>query len=113
MSRKEYAGGPVPRYLLLGAAVFLTAFGLTMVYSASSISALVKEGSLNHYFVRQIIFVLMGAVLAFVAARIDYRRFQGRLAMNTWWAAVGTARSHLRARCRSRWRSQVDIRSGS
>ena len=88
MSRKEYAGGPVPRYLLLGAAVFLTAFGLTMVYSASSISALVKEGSSAHYFLRQIVFVLMGAVLAFVAARIDYRRFQGQLGVQAWWVAV-------------------------
>jgi cell division protein FtsW len=88
MTRKEYAGGAVPRYLLLGAVVFLTAFGLTMVYSASSISALVKEGSSSHYFVRQIAFVLMGTVLAFVAARIDYRRFQGTLGTQAWWAAV-------------------------
>jgi cell division protein FtsW len=89
VNRKEYAGGPVPRYLLLGAAVFLTAFGLTMVYSASSISALVKEGTSTHYFVRQVLFVIMGAALAFIAARIDYRRFQGRLGMQAWWVAVG------------------------
>ncbi len=88
MSRSQYAGGPVPRYLLLGSVVFLTAFGLTMVYSASSISALVKEGSSTHYFLRQIAFVFMGTALAFVATRIDYRRFQGRLGMQAWWAAV-------------------------
>lgn len=88
MSRKEYAGGPVPRYLLLGAALFLTAIGLTMVYSASSISALVKEGSPIHYFLRQIAFVLMGAGLAYIAARIDYRRYQGRMGMQAWWASV-------------------------
>ena len=88
MSRKEFAGGPVPRYLLLGSAVFLTAFGLTMVYSASSVSALVKESSSVHYFVRQLAFVGLGAVLAFIAARFDYRRFQGALGMQAWWASV-------------------------
>ena len=88
MSRKEYAGGPVPRYLLLGAAVFLTMFGLTMVYSSSSISALVKEGSSMYYFLRQLAFVGIGGVLAFAAARFDYRRFQGSLGLQTWWASV-------------------------
>jgi len=88
MSRTEYAGGPVPRYLLLGAAVFLTGFGLTMVYSASSIYALVKEGTSLHYFVRQILFVLLGAALAFAAARFDYRRFQGAIGIQAWWASV-------------------------
>jgi cell division protein FtsW len=89
VSRKEFAGGPVPRYLLLGATVFLTAFGLTMVYSASSVSALVKEGSSIHYFVRQLAFVGLGAILAFAAARFDYRRFQGSLGMQAWWVSIG------------------------
>jgi len=89
VSRREYAGGPVPRYLLLGAAVFLTAFGLTMVYSASSINALVKETSSLHYFVRQLIFVGLGGALAFVAARFDYRRFQGDMGLQAWWVSIG------------------------
>ena len=89
MNRKEFAGGPVPRYLLLGATVFLTAFGLTMVYSASSVSALVKESSSVHYFLRQLAFVGLGGILAVVAARFDYRRFQGALGLQAWWAAIG------------------------
>lgn len=89
MSRKEFAGGPVPRYLLLGATVFLTAFGLTMVYSASSISALVKNGSSTYFFSRQVLFVVLGAALAFIAARFDYRRFQGSLGKQAWWASIG------------------------
>ena len=60
MARKEYAGGPVARYLLLGSAVFLTVFGLVMIYSASSISAYVKEGSATHFFFRQLVFVGLG-----------------------------------------------------
>ncbi len=88
MTRKDFAGGSVPRYLLLGATVFLTAFGLTMVYSASSISALVKEGSSTFFFVRQIAFVAMGSVLALIAARFDYRRFQGFLGQQAWWVSI-------------------------
>lgn len=89
MSAREYAGGSVPRYLLLASAVFLTVFGLVMVYSASSISALVKEGS-SYYFVgKQLVFVLAGVGVAFFASRFDYRRFQGTLGYWAWGTAIG------------------------
>jgi cell division protein FtsW len=89
VSAREYAGGPVARYLLLGSAVFLTVFGLVMVYSASSISALVKEGS-SYYFVgKQLVFVLAGVGVAFIASRFDYRRFQGALGLQAWGVAIG------------------------
>lgn len=89
MKGRRYAGGPVARYLLLGAAVFLTIFGLVMVYSASSISALVKEGSSYYFVIRQAVFVLVAIVVAFAAARFDYRRFQGSLGYQFWGAAIG------------------------
>jgi len=89
MKEHQYAGGPVARYLLLGAAVFLTIFGLVMVYSASSISALVKEGSSYYFVVRQGVFVLLAIVVGFAASRFDYRRFQGALGYQTWYASVG------------------------
>jgi len=89
MARREYAGGSVARYLLLGATVFLTVFGLVMIYSASSISAFVKEGSASHFFVRQLIFVGIGTALAMVISRFDYRRLQGALGYQAWWASVG------------------------
>ena len=88
MKGREYAGGPVARYLLLGAAAFLTIFGLVMVYSASSISALVKEGSPYHFVLRQGVFVLIALVAAFAAARFDYRRFQGALGYQVWIGAI-------------------------
>jgi cell division protein FtsW len=86
---KEYAGGPAARYLLLGAALFLTVFGLVMVYSASSISALVKEGSPYHFAQRQAVFILGGIAVAWIASRFDYRRFRGALGYQTWAVAVG------------------------
>ncbi|HEY5541226.1 MAG TPA: putative lipid II flippase FtsW [Coriobacteriia bacterium] len=87
--RREYAGGPAARYLLLGSALFLTVFGLLMVYSASSISALVKEGSAYYYALRQAIFILVGIAIAWVASRFDYRRFQGWLGYQAWAVAIG------------------------
>jgi cell division protein FtsW len=89
MARKEFAGGPVARYLLLGSTVFLTIFGLVMIYSASSISAYVKEGSASHFFVRQLAFALIGGVIAVVIARFDYRRFNGSLGLQAWYVSVG------------------------
>lgn len=89
MPVREYAGGSVARYLLLGAAVFLTVFGLVMVYSASSISALVKEGSSYYYVLRQLIYVGLGIPIALIASRFDYRRFQGALGIQLWAVTVG------------------------
>jgi cell division protein FtsW len=89
MARKEFAGGAVARYLLLGSTVFLTIFGLVMIYSASSISAYVKEGSASHFFVRQLAFALIGGVLAVVIARFDYRRLNGPLGIQAWYVSVG------------------------
>jgi cell division protein FtsW len=88
MARKPYAGGSVARYLVLGSAVFLTIFGLVMIYSASSISAFVKEGSATHFFVRQLVFVLIGGALATVVAKFDYRRLQGKLGYQAWWVSI-------------------------
>lgn len=86
---KEYAGGPVARYLLLGSAVFLTAFGLVMIYSASSISALVREGSSQYFLIRQAMFVLVGTIACIVTARFDYRLFRERWAQPAWWVSIG------------------------
>ena len=69
MKRKEYAGGPVPRYLMLGSTLFLTIFGLLMIYSASSISAYVKFDTSFHFLIPQAISVVIGVALAVVAAR--------------------------------------------
>ena len=89
MKRPEYAGGASSRFLLMGTTLFLAIFGLVMIYSASSISALVKEGSATHFFVRQLGFVIGGALLAYAASRFDYRRFQGALGKQVWWMTIG------------------------
>jgi cell division protein FtsW len=85
----EYAGGASSRYLLLGATVFLSAFGLVMIYSASSISALVREGSSQHFMLRQALFLLLGVLVCGLTARLDYRLFRDRWAQTVWYGSVG------------------------
>ncbi len=88
MSAKQrpYAGGAGARYLFMGSALFLTALGLVMIYSASSVTATVREGASWHFFARQLGFVAVGAILAALLARFDYRLFRER-ARQVWWGA--------------------------
>ncbi|PKQ17417.1 MAG: putative lipid II flippase FtsW [Actinobacteria bacterium HGW-Actinobacteria-7] len=85
--RRQYAGGVAARYLLLGTALLLLALGLVMVYSASSITASVKEGSDWFYLVRQALFAVGGWGIAMLVARIDYRVLKDRAWM-IWSACI-------------------------
>ena len=78
--KHAYAGGPGARYVLLGAAFYLTAFGLLMIYSASSVTATVREGASWHYLARQLVFIGLSAPIAWFLSRFDYRRLR-----NTSW----------------------------
>jgi cell division protein FtsW len=70
-------GDAVARYLLLGSVLFLTLTGLVMIYSASSVSDLIRHGSSSYHLVRQLAFIGLGLVLALAASRFDYRRLSG------------------------------------
>ena len=85
--RTMYAGGAKPRYLLLGSALFLTVFGLVMIYSASSITAAVKEGQSWHYLARQAITIALGALAAWGISTYDYRRLAAK-SQGIWWGGV-------------------------
>ena len=50
----------------------LTAFGLVMVYSATSARATVGDGQPTYYLIRQVIFAMLGLVALVVAARVPY-----------------------------------------
>jgi cell division protein FtsW len=68
--------------LLLAAVVVLNLFGLVMVLSASTVSALNEHGSSWYYFKRQLLWVGLGTIAMVVALRIDYhhwRRYSGFL----------------------------------
>lgn len=86
-ARPHFAGGASSRYLLLGAAVFLTLYGLVMIYSASFVTAAVKEGASWHFFVRQLAFIALGSAVAWFIARRDYRRLDSE-ALMIWGGGV-------------------------
>jgi len=80
--RPQLAGGPAPRYLLLGATVFLVLAGLVMIFSAAYASDLVRYGTKTHHFVRQLMNVAGGLLVLVVASRFDYRL------LGKYWKAV-------------------------
>lgn len=76
-----------PRLLFLGAVAFLALFGLTMIYSSSSITALSSaDADYNpaFYLQRQLLFGAVGIVLAFVIARFDYHLWVRKLLVVEW-----------------------------
>ncbi|HKT43383.1 MAG TPA: putative lipid II flippase FtsW [Gaiellaceae bacterium] len=62
--------------LLVLVTLALTAFGLIMVYSATSASAALGNGNPTGYLERQGIYAVLGGILLVVAARTDYRRLR-------------------------------------
>jgi len=66
-----------PDALLLGSVAFLCALGLVMVFSASSATAYADFHDTAHYLKRQVAYLLVGLVLAYVVYRLDYRKLRG------------------------------------
>jgi cell division protein FtsW len=77
----------------------LVAFGLVMVYSATSASATVSNADPNSYLKRQAIYATIGLVLLFVFSRVDFRSWRklapllvvGSLALCVAVLILGTA----------------------
>ena len=59
-------------YTLLFTVIFMSCFGLIMVYSASSYVAYTKFGSSFYFFNRQAIFMVLGLIIMFAVSKIDY-----------------------------------------
>src|SRR3982751_1325303 len=59
--------------LLLLVSFVLVAFGLVMVYSATSASAALENGDPAYYVKRQAIYAALGLVLMFVFARVRFQ----------------------------------------
>ena len=80
-----------PRILAIAATIVLVSFGLLMVYSASSITALTSADYGNdptYFLTRQAFSVGIGVVMAIILARIDYRVFTGQAAYLIWGGTV-------------------------
>src|SRR6266404_1018055 len=72
--------GELNSRLLILVTLALVAFGLVMVYSATSAAAAVGGKDPSYYLKRQGIYAALGIVLMMVAQRWDYRRLTARVA---------------------------------
>jgi cell division protein FtsW len=72
MKRDGYADQRLVAFLTLG----LVAFGLVMVYSATSASAALGDGDPMSFLKRQAVYAFVGVVFMVLAARFDYHRLR-------------------------------------
>lgn len=72
---KVFVNSSFVDYSLLFITLFLTAFGLVMIYSTSSYTAELKEGSAWYYLQRQGVFAVLGILLMLFVSKLDYH----------WW----------------------------
>jgi cell division protein FtsW len=73
---KRPAGAQLEYHLLLLVTLALVAFGLVMVYSASSARALLGSDDPAYYLKRQALYAVVGLVALVVLSRTDYRRLR-------------------------------------
>ena len=60
-------------YLILGAILLLSGFGIVMMYSASSIYAMNEFDNYMHFFLRQTKWLIIGTIIMFVLSQMSYR----------------------------------------
>jgi cell division protein FtsW len=86
-ARRDAAGARISMILLLTPALLLTAIGLVMVLSASSVTAYEESGSSFLFFNRQVIYALVGMVGLVVVARVPHTAWK-RLSLPLLLATV-------------------------
>jgi cell division protein FtsW len=73
---RRRAGSQLEYHLLVLVTLALVAFGLVMVYSASSARALLASDDPAYYLKRQALYALLGLVALVLLSRTDYRRLR-------------------------------------
>ena len=74
-SRRSYIAKP-PDTLLFFSIASLVAIGLVMIFSASSAVALVEHHDVAYYAKRQILWLVVGLIIAYGTYRFDYHRLK-------------------------------------
>jgi cell division protein FtsW len=74
-SLRSFVAAP-PDMVLFGAVATLVAIGLVMIFSASSTTGYVDYHDTAYFLKHQVIFLVAGAGIAYVAYRIDYRKLK-------------------------------------
>ena len=77
-----------PRLILVLTAAILVVYGLVMIYSASSVTALADQGDAGYYLIRQAAFAAVGIVAAGIVYFIDYHIFLKQLLPVIWVVTV-------------------------
>lgn len=75
VEKKSYARKKGIDYTLLFVIIFLLCFGLVMLYSTSSYSAVMKFGDGAHYLKNQLFATVLGIAVMAIVARVDYRLY--------------------------------------
>lgn len=78
-----------PDYMFLAIIGLLMAYGLIMLYSASSSRAFANFGDSFWYIKRQVAWAALGAVAMFITANFDYHKLGGKLAAGIYIACAG------------------------
>ena len=73
---KRPGGNHLEYHLLVLVTLGLVAFGLVMVYSASSARALLSSDAPSYYLKRQAIYAVMGLVALVILSRLDFHRLR-------------------------------------
>ena len=82
----SFLNNPVD-FTLVITVLLLLSLGLVMVLSASSPTSFQEYGKSYKYFLRQLIFAIMGLIAMYFVSRIDYRIYQ-RFYKQAWWISV-------------------------
>jgi cell division protein FtsW len=75
VQRRSYIAAP-PDTLLFFAVASLVAIGLVMIFSASSAVALLEHHDVAYYVKRQLVWLVVGLVIAYGAYRLDYHHLK-------------------------------------
>ena len=82
----NFLNNPVD-FTLVITVLLLLSLGLVMVLSASSPTSLQKYDNSYYFFIRQLIFAVIGLFLMYFISRIDYRIYQ-RFYKHAWWISI-------------------------
>ena len=63
-------------FVLVFTLLLLLCVGLIALSSASSYTALVTQGDSNYYFIRQLVFAVIGVIVMFIISKIDYSFYE-------------------------------------
>ena len=74
-------------YSMLAVLIFMICFGLVMLFSTSSYSALIKQGDSMFYLKRQLIFCAVGFLGMIIVSTIDYHYYI-KLAKPLYWFSI-------------------------